>query len=568
MYNFSDKTIKSVKLLVYSILTGLALGLAFPPMPFWFLAFFAFLPVFVALEETKSKKSVFSILYLTFFVYHGSTNWWISSWQHNTDPYLFAAGIAVWIVHPLFLMVPFIFYVLLKNKFGSERAISLFPFLWTGFEWLHSLGELSYPWLSIGYTQLTNIIWVQFADLGGVWGISLLIAFANSLVFRFFLHSNNFSELSFKKIFVNPKLRAPLIGFLCCFILPYAYGFIKFRQFDYQKLMNNNPKTTISVVQPNINPWEKWEDVRSQGIKGQLELHLSLLDSLHKKKSKEKLTVWCETAIPDLLYEPRNIQELATILKYVDSNSISVLTGFADIQRYSTKEAASATAKESFGTYFETFNSAVVLSPQPYLQSQNIHRKMRLTPFAERLPYADYFSFAIDALKWGVGISSWGIGKEQKLLICHDSTGKSFTIGTIICIESIYPDFVRNYTTPSSENNTSANVLVVITNDAWYDFTPGPRQHYFISQMRAIENRRVVVRSANTGVSGFISPLGQSISELPQYTKSAGSETIPLMGQSTVFILLGDWVPQLSVLVCLFFTIWFTLRKRNSLPTA
>jgi apolipoprotein N-acyltransferase len=193
---------------------------------------------------------------------------------------------------------------------------------------------------------------------------------------------------------------------------------------------------------------------------------------------------------------------------------------------------------------------------------------MRLTPFAERLPYADYFSFAIDALKWGVGISSWGIGKEQKLLTCHDSTGKSFTIGTIICIESIYPDFVRSYTTPNVENNSSANVLVVITNDAWYDFTPGPRQHYFISQMRAIENRRVVVRSANTGVSGFISPLGQSISELPQYTKSAGSETIPLMGQSTVFIMLGDWVPQLSLLVCLFFTIWFTLRKRNSLPSA
>lgn len=555
-----------MKILICSILSGLLLGLAFPPMPMWVLAFFGFLPLFIALEDSKTKKSSFAILYVTFFVYHGITNWWISSWQHNTDPYLFAAGIAVWIVHPFFLMLPMIAYLFLKSKYGSEKAVALFPFLWTAFEWIHSLGELSYPWLSLGYTQLTNIYWVQFADLGGVWGVTLLIAFANSLVFRFYIHISKATEFSFSLVLANPKLRGPMIGLLCCLILPYAYGFIKFRQFDYQKIMSNNPNTTISVVQPNINPWDKWADVHSNGIKGQLQLHLTLLDSLHQKRPKEKLTIWCETALPDLLFEPRNIQELATILKYVDSNSISVLTGFADIQRFTNKESASPTAKESFGVFFETYNSAVVLSPQPYLQPQNIHRKMRLTPFAERLPYADYFSFAIDAFKWGVGISSWGIGKEQKLLLCHDTTGKSFTIGTIICIESIYPNFVRQYSIPTEDKaNISANVLVVITNDAWYDFTPGPRQHYYISAMRAIENRRVVVRSANTGVSGFISPLGLSISELPQYKRSAGSETIPLMSQSTFYIMLGDWVPQLCTIASIFFTFWFALRKRNSL---
>jgi len=551
-----------VKLLFYSTLSGLLLGLAFPPLPFWFLAFIGFIPLLIALEESTSKKSSFSILYLTFFVYHGLTNWWISSWQQNTDPYLFAAGIAVWIVHPFFLMVPAVFYLILKKYIGSEKAIALFPFLWTLFEWIHSLGELSYPWLSVGYTQLTNIHWVQFADLGGVWLVTLMIVFANSLLFRFYMQYKKIDSFSFKILLLTPKLRAPIIGFLCCLILPYAYGFIKFRQFDYEKLLLHNPKTTISIVQPNINPWEKWEDVRAQGIKGQLQIHFNLLDSLHKTKKKEDLSIWCETALPDLLFEPRNTEEFASILKYVDSNSISILTGFADIKRYNTKAEASPTAKESGNVFFETFNAAVLLSPQPHLNTLNVHRKMRLTPFAERLPYAESFSFAIEALKWGVGISSWGIGKEQNSLKFVDSNGSTIKVGTIICIESIYPDFVRQYVIPNVEDNSSAKVLVVITNDAWYDHTPGPRQHFYISAMRAIETRRVVVRSANTGVSGFISPLGETIYELPQYTRVAGSATIPLMSQSTFYILQGDWIPKGCLLICVLFPAYYIIRKR------
>lgn len=139
----------------------------------------------------------------------------------------------------------------------------------------------------------------------------------------------------------------------------------------------------------------------------------------------------------------------------------------------------------------------------------------------------------------GVGISGWKKGTNQQPLKLMKSNAVVASIGTVICIESIYPDFVRNYAV------SGATMLTVITNDAWFDNTPGPMQHFAISQMRAIENRRSVARCGNTGVSGIIYPDGSiAIMAKPQ-TRTAIIGAVPLTTMESVYMHIGDILPKI-----------------------
>ena len=175
-----------------------------------------------------------------------------------------------------------------------------------------------------------------------------------------------------------------------------------------------------------------------------------------------------------------------------------------------------------------------------------VHRKTMLTPFAERLPFADQLSFAMKWFEWGVGISAWGQGRERHPLPVIRNGDTIARIGTIICIESIYPDVARDMV------NNGADVLAVITNDAWYNGTWGPRQHYDIARMRAIEFRRPVVRCANSGVSGIISADGTSEKELPVLRRMASTVQVRPNNVQTFYARHGDWLAVACAILSLF----------------
>jgi apolipoprotein N-acyltransferase len=176
---------------------------------------------------------------------------------------------------------------------------------------------------------------------------------------------------------------------------------------------------------------------------------------------------------------------------------------------------------------------------------------MRLTPLAERFPYIDYLPFMKDLLVWGVGISSWTIGDNlTPLTLVNDSlksggVNDSIRLGKIICIESIHPHHIRDLVLQGT------NMLIVITNDSWYDYTAGPRQHYIIAAARAIESRRYIARCANSGVSGVISPTGKSIAEATQYQKTAIAVSVPLVdiNELTLYTKIGDVCPYICFIV-------------------
>lgn len=568
-------------------LSGLLLGLGFAPTRLGFLAYFGFIPLLIVLEqgiiENVNKITVLRRLYWTFFIFHGASNWWVSSWQGEADPYLMIAGIALWIGHPFFFAVPMLAYTSIRKHFGRSIAFVSLPFLWTIFEWAHGLGELSYPWQSLGYTQAYYTPIVQSADIAGVWGLTFLIVLINAClahcVLTFLDLKNNTSDEN-KSLAANITktlylCRLSVVIIIGTFFLTISYGLWQMRSFDHVQLRTSSQTTTLGIVQPSINPWGKWRGSPHE----QVLLHIRLQDSLrsvlssaldeNNPNTRLDAVLWSETAIPYRILLPQNYPYLSMLHAWTDSTQISILSGLPSDILYASKKDAPVTASvvpRLFDTlYMESFNSATVLSPQtritpdsvpsPFPHDMQIHRKMRLTPFAERVPYADVFSFAVKALTWSVGISGWGLGKEQKTLDFTDASGDSVRVGMIICIESIYPRFVSEYPMKG------ANILAVITNDGWFNGTPGPEQHYMIAVLRAIENRRYLARCGNTGISGFITPTGESLQHTNINEQRAIAARLPLLSSQTLYSRFGDWLPILSCVLIFVLLLLARVRK-------
>lgn len=546
-----------LKFTLFSVLSGLFLGLAFPPYPFSSLALVGFVPILFLFETEEEVKHKFLYLYITFFLYHTLANWWIGSWRAETDPYLMTSGIVLCFVHPLFFFIPFWFYFHIKKSFGSNVALWTFPLGWTTYEWLHSLGEASYPWLNIGYTQLYNKFWIQFIDVTGIWGASLAIAYINILVLMIIINFKNSGEsFSIRRFFFGYNFRYTR-NILILLIFPTIYGYFVHKIYDHRSLTETNQSLLVGIVQPNINPWAKWE---TKGIE-QIELHKRLQDSMNSKYSvSHDLFVWSETAIPSVSLSVNYGHFYPFITEWLNASGTALLTGFSEYYVYPDKSKAPVTARKwllDSNELWEPFNAALLLNPQPYDSlNPQIYRKSKLTPFAERFPYSDKLVFAQNWLKWGVGISAWGIGRDQYAMKVR-ANGKEASIGSIICIESIYPDFCAGFT------RKGANVLAVITNDAWYDFTIGPEQHYMLSVARAIENKRYIIRAANTGVSGFIGATGESVIKAEQYKATAISSLVPLIENKTLYVMFGDWLPMASSLISLIYIVIGLIRRRK-----
>jgi apolipoprotein N-acyltransferase len=514
-------------------------------MPFWFLSFIAFIPLLNFIEKQidgKSKTNFFWNIYLIFFIYHTGSNWWISSFQEQTDPFLMASGFAMDLFHPFFFFIPTYIYYRIRRKFGFKIAAPMFPIIWTGWEYFHGLGEFSYPWLAVGNTQIYNLTWLQFIDITGVFGASFLIVLTNTALFITYRNIIN------GRVQVKPGINTSwFLLTLCIIIIPLIYGLNKIEEFD--NINVEGEKVNIGIVQPNKFPWAKW----SAGEIDQIRTMIGISDSLKTENPEINLFLWPETSILSVRrYGFNEAKDLWFLQDWVDTSNVILISGFVHRYIYKENEQMQITARPygDTGKFYEHFNSALLLNPNS--QAQTYH-KMILTPFAERIPNVDYFSFLMDYIKWGVGISSWGLGQDQHNLIMADST----KIGNIICIESIYPEFCKNF------SDQGAEIFTIITNDSWYDGTPGPEQHWLIARIRAIENRRYIARSANSGVSGFIAPNGKEISRLDQYKMSGIEGSVKKIDKKTFYAKNGDILARTFMyLASIFWLMSFIYRKK------
>ena len=505
--------------------SGLMLAAAFPPSPLYSLAYVALIPFLLLLETLQGTWKILRMSYLTFLLFHVATLYWIGGFVNGKDIWLMMAGAAVVLIHPLFYWPIILLYIWVRNRLGLFAGLGFFVLAWISYEFSHSLSEFSFPWIALGNSQAYDLQRIQIAEFTSVYGLSFLVLTFN--VFGFVL----ITKLATQGWSIRSRSAIASVAILIVLYFgPWIYGEIRMRQLAN---VSGIDTVCVGVVQPNVDPFDKWRN-RSE----QIPILLAHTEKLAREKMD--LVVWPETAIPLFILQPQYSDYLSTFRSILDSLRVSVLTGLPSIVYYDSLKAP-FTAQKSLtpGMYYEEFNSTTAFVPGQGVGP--VYRKIILVPFAERIPYAETFRFLIEPLKWNVGIGMWGIGKDTVVFSVPLRNGGSVRFSSVICYESVYPDYVRQFV------KRGAQFLVINTNDSWWGNTSGAYQHASYASLRAVENRRWIVRSANGGISGFIDPAGKIHDETRLYTTATIHRTIEARADMTFYVLHGDVFAVLCV---------------------
>lgn len=493
------------------ILSGIVLGISFPPFPFPFtlLIFIGLIPYFLVLNKRTTLSSISSATFLFSFFFSITTIYWVGSWSSEADPYLMLAGAALLLAYPCVMLIPSTLFYLARKVFPKFDALWLFPLFWVTLEYLLTLTDLRFPWVLLGHGLAKFNLFIQGADIIGTNGLSLVAAYINVLIFKSF-----FEKKSDKKLNLKPGLTAAVI-FLCLMI----YGIYKVSSFKISE-----SKVKVGIVQPDINPWDKWET----GNLGQLTNQYLTLSQQCVDEGAEVI-LWPETALPVYAFGGTyNIVE-DSIFNFLDRNEVSLLTGMPDIIYYFDQNKIPEDAKYSKqgNYYYATYNAVLGLNPG----SRQIQRygKMKLVPLGERVPFVDQFAFLGDLLKWGVGITGWNIGKDTTVFKLYNDKMDTIKVGGLVCYESVDPVFVTAFIQKGAE------LITVVTNDSWYGKSSGPYQHKDFAMLRAVESRRSVVRCANGGVSCIINAKGEILAETDMFVKTTLVGVVPLQNEETFY---------------------------------
>ncbi len=501
------------------ILSGILFGISFVPFPFPFtlLLFVAFVPYFFAVSKKQTLLKVNSTSYLTFFVMSLITVFWVGSWQSAADPFLMISGVVLVFFLPCVMLINSTLFYLSRQVFKKDLSLYFFPFFWVTGEYLLSLTDLKFPWLTIGHGLAKFTSFIQIADIIGAFGLSFIVLWINILIFK---GIKAFKE-NVKVGWIYFSVAASII------ILIIVYGFAKISSTN-----NNENKIKVGIIQPNIDPWNKWE-------LGGLDQILDNYFELSQKCVDEgaRIILWPETALPVYLMSGTYQREVDSIYSFLGKNNVSLLTGMPDFIVYDNNPPRNAKYNEDGKYYYATYNSILLL--QPNASEVQRYGKMHLVPLGEHTPFVDQLPFLGDLLKWGVGISGWNVGQDTTVFkFVNDKD--TVRVGGLVCYESVFPTF------PNYFVDRGAQFLTVLTNDSWYGKLSGPYQHKEFANLRAVENRRAVVRCANGGVSCLINKFGVTEIETEMFIRTHLVVDVPLNNKKTFYTKNPLIIPVLS----------------------
>ena len=437
-----------------NLLSAGLLILSFPRFNLEFLVWFAFVPLFFALEE-KSKFKSFLLSYFTGVIFWLGIVYWLI---HVTLPGM--------IILVLYLALYFGIFGLIISCYRLQatgyRLFSI-PAIWVLLEYLRSHLFTGFAWALLGYSQYLNLPIIQLADITGVWGISFLVMMVNVVIKEIICY--RLQAIGYRKSIKKLLFLAFSMWLVAC-----GYGFFRLNQ----NIEGN--KLRISVIQGNIPQEFKWDPNSKNFI---IDRYINL--TRQAIKDRPDLIVWPEAALPVVLEEEPVFY--GKTKDFVREIKIPLLLG-------------AVTSKDKL-----YYNSALLISAEGRLL--NKYDKLHLVPFGEYIPLRKTLGF----LQTVVPIGDFSRGKEYTIFKIQNSklkTQNSFAV--LICFEDLFPELSRSFA------KKDADFLINITNDAWFKMTSSPYQHLQASVFRAVENRVALIRSANTGVSGFIAPTGKIIS--------------------------------------------------------
>lgn len=517
--------------LLLALTAGLLLTAAWPLNGFAPLLFVAFVPLlWVSYNLKKSGgKSNKIILYAftAFVVWNGLTTYWI--WFSTP-----------WAIAAIFLNSLFqalVYWAFQKSYQTLPKQWGLFtlPVYWIAFEKFHLNWDLSWPWLTLGNGFSEYYKLIQWYEFTGVFGGSLWVLIVNVLLV---LGKIRFDEGLRKLSIRYVGMAGILVG------LPIALSL-----YQYTSYTEATSPVNIVVVQPNIDPYnEKFVDGTYDN---QTERFINLAKPLMDKTVD--YIVGPETALARGVRE-NNVNDYSEVVALRNLvrqyPRAAVITGASTLRFYPNWDNPPASARKSAdGVWYDYFNTALQIDTS---QTVNYSHKSKLVPGTEMMPFHGRLGF-LEGIVGSQGGASGTLGSDSIKQVFKAAS----KVAPAICYESIYGEYVGEFI------NNGAGLIFIITNDGWWGNTPGHRQHYSYAKLRAIESRRSIARSANTGISCFVNQRGDVTQATPYWQPAAIKQTINQNYTLTFYTRFGDYIACICyglVVVVIGLTVWVGLR--------
>ncbi|GAA3938330.1 apolipoprotein N-acyltransferase [Hymenobacter algoricola] len=533
-----------------ALLAGLSAGLLWlgwpvHPAPLALLLLVAWVP-YLSLEAALVRRGssgwkVFRYSYLTLVLWNAFTTWWVS---YST----LWGGITAVIFNALFMCMPVMAFYHTKRLAGPRLGYLSLPVYWIAFEQLHLHWDFTWPWLTLGNGFATANGLVQWYEYTGFLGGSLWIWVANLLVF-FSLQKYQDAATGAGPTLGRVQVQRLLLGPLLAILLP--IGLSKIIGSRYQE---KGAAAEVLVIQPNFDPFEEKFEGGARFIPYQEQLQRLFQLTEQNLTPQTRLVLWPETALEEQNWEaqfeanPKALQIRAFLARHP---GLELVTGATTLTSYPTREAArpSSRFRDDIG-YYDFFNTAVFFADAA--KPVEFYHKSRLVPGVEGVPHW-LSAFVID-----LGGAAGGLGSQDTRSVFRPAAGdSSLRVAPVICYESVYGDFVGEYV------QNGATLIGIITNDGWWSDSPGHQQHLQYATLRAIETRRDVARSANTGISGYINQKGEITRQTGWWVPAAARGTVHLNTDLTFYVRYGELIGRAAQALAVLLLAFVLVRALN-----
>ena len=502
------KTITKVGL---AALSGLLIAAAWPVRGLVPLAFVAFVPLLylqdiIGDRDNPEKGSVFWLSFITFLLWNALTTWWV--WKTTA-----VGTIGMIVLNSLFMTCVFWAYHFVKTRlYGNKKGYYILIIFVLAFEYLHLHWQLNWPWLNLGNVFSHHHSWVQWYEFTGIAGGTIWVLLANILAY---------------KLLVNYK-KSYFIYVLIVLFIPLIISKIQYYCYNEQ-----GDAVEIVVVQPNLDPYSEEFTLTPPEI---IQRNLSVAAPLMTENTR--FVVSPESAIQEEMWlegldRYYSIRELRRFIKcypnacYVIGLSTNGMVPIGCEKDFAARKFCDA------DRYYYSYNTAALIT----VDSIQLYHKSRLTPGAEAMP-----SWWILRMLKNSALDLGGtVGTLKKDTEARTLSFDNHKVGALICYESVFGEYVTEFV------KKGADMLFVITNDGWWGNSPGHKQHLEFSKLRAIETRRSVARSANTGISGFINQRGDIVEKSKYWEHTALRNTLKINDKLTFYVRYGDYIYKISV---------------------
>ncbi|WP_226989457.1 apolipoprotein N-acyltransferase [Blattabacterium sp. (Blattella germanica)] len=526
--------IRKIQFLLYSIFSGILLSLGWPTDGNPMYLFIAFIPL-LYVENHLKNFCIFFLSFITFLIWNATSTWWLSYSKRVDGAFAIEAYLSPVLLNSFFMSIVFTFYSWIKKHIKSKKVGYVFLVcLWILFEKMHLEWELSWPWLNLGNGFSNHTKWIQWYEytgtLGGsIWIWTVNIGLTESIV-KYEKNKNLFSL--YRRIYFNiVKI------FFMIFISHLIY--MKYEEKKYGRFVDT------LILQPNIDPYNQKYSFSKK------KLILKLKKLMDQKISKKSMMILApETTFPGNgnkmpIKNISNNEIVSAFRNYLKNKSPNTvfITGVELFSLYKEK-----TSKTSFPIFLKNskniqwvdiFNSVIQIGIHENIE---YHHKSKLVPAVETFPYKKIFYPILGNILLNFGGTVMELGKESYPTVFHHPHD-GVKIAPIICYESVFGEYVSNFF-----KKKNAELMVIITNDGWWGHSEGHKQHMYYARIRAIENRKYIARSANTGISCFINEKGEIISKIPYGKEGVLYDRIYLNNKKTFYIKYGDFIYKISLL--------------------